>query len=483
MSAEPSDSYLAQHDIKMIIFESLPADDKWYYLIVRKDSKLELMAADVYKDMSTYTFVETMNVLYGKDIAVAVIGVAGTRKNKIASVMVTDFATGHPCRAAGRGGMGAVMGSKKIKAIVIEKADARPTIEYADKEKFNIAMKKYAQAAVDFPPSQALHAVGTHIAIELTAPVNVDPVNNFSGAMISSDNMDKFNGKAFVDNVMKNGGKVGLACQPGCVVKCSNYCNNSKGEYLTGGLEYETTVLCGPNCDSYDLDYIAQVDRICDEYGVDALEIGCSLAICMEEGKIAWGDQKAALNLLSEMVEGKTEMGKLLANGAAALGQAINAKRIPVVKKQSLAAYDPRGLKGIGVTFAASPMGADHTYGNPVGLPVDGTRKEGNLELSRNVQIGAAFSDNLGCDFGIRCGAQDPEIFPNIFAGRFGGEWNMDKIMGIAVETIRMELAFNKAAGFTDADDKLPSFFADEETANGYKWDFTPEEISKVYSF
>lgn len=473
--------FLAQHDLKMIVLENSPADDGWYYVKIDQDGKVDLLLADQYVGWSTYRFVEEMNTLYGKDIAVAVVGAGGERKYKIASVMVTDFTTGHPSRAAGRGGMGAVMGSKKIKAIVIEKAKTRAKIAYPDKEKFSAAVKKYAEAAVKFPASQAINAVGTHIAIEMTAPVNVAPVHNFSGAMMKNEDLDSFNAKAFVDLAVKNGGRVGVACQSGCVVKCSNIFNDSKGRYLTGGLEYETTVLCGPNCDSYDLEYVARVDRICDELGVDCLEVGCSLGICMDEGKIPWGDKEAALALLNEMTEG-TAFGNLLGEGTEILGKTLGAKRIPTVKGQALAAYDPRGIKGIGVTYATTPMGADHTAGNTVGMPIEGSQKEGQIELSKNVQLNAAFADNMGCEFGIRCGMMDPTIFPEMFEGRFGGKWDMDKVMEIARQTLKLEWEFNRAAGFTEADDQLPEFFAKEPTEKGYVWDFSGKELSGLYS-
>jgi len=475
-------SLLAEHGIKGLIFEDLPEDDEWYYLKISRDSSIELLPAGEYAGLNTYAFVDKMYEIYGKNIAVAAIGIAGNRGYRIASVMVTDNATGHPSRAAGRGGMGAVMGSKRIKGIVVEKSASRYEVAYADRDRFNAGLKRFVEVTLNDPAVQGLNTAGTHGITDLTAALNILPVRNFSGDLCEDEKLVKVGVDAFLEKFIQNGGKTGVACQAGCLVKCSNVYLNSKGDYVTGGLEYETTALCGPNCDISNLDYVAEVDRFCDDFGVDVMEVGTALAVCMDAGKIPWGDQGAAQSLLNEMLQG-TEFGNLLGQGTARVGKALGAPRIPVVKGQALAAYDPRSMKGQGVTYGLTSMGADHTAGNTVVVPgVVHNDKAGKVELSVNLQLGTAALDNIGCVFCVGNGL-GPDMLPEIFAGLLGGEWDMDKVIGIGIETIRLEKTFNQAAGFTAVDDNLPSFFSKDPTAMGNLWDISPDELENAFPF
>lgn len=388
--------------------------------------------------------------------------------------MVTDAPTEHPSRAAGRGGLGAVMGSKKIKGIVVEKASKKYVINYVDKEKFNLGVKNFVDTYIN-GPGLKMNVGGTHMCIDITAPLNIMPVRNFSGELYDPKKLEKMNANAFIDEIRKNGGKTGVACQPGCIAKCSNIYNNDKGEYVSSGIEYETTVLCGPNCDINDLDYLARMDRICDDFGVDSMEVGNSLAVCMDAGKIAWGDQDAAMSLVNEMISG-TEFGNILGQGTAIVGKILGIKRVPTVKGQALSGYDPRALKGQGVTYSITAMGADHTTGNTLGKTGD------PVVISRNAQIGSATVDNIGCAFCVSRG-MTPEIMPVIFSGMFGGDWELDKVMQIGLQTLVMERNFNQAAGFTMADDKLPDFFTTSPNATGNVFDVTADELAKASQF
>ncbi|WP_258361141.1 aldehyde ferredoxin oxidoreductase C-terminal domain-containing protein [Moorella sulfitireducens] len=472
---------LARHGIRMLVFEDLPADDKWYLLKVNKDSTVELVPADEYVGLNTYALSEKLYAKYGKDIAIIAIGTAGERKYNIASVMVSDQATGHPCRAAGRGGMGAVMGSKHIKAVVIEKAEKKYEVNYVDKEKFMAANKKYIDFLTHADSMKVMTEVGTIGAIDIMGSMAIMPVKNFRGGFF--DKIDGVNTKAFLTKLKENGGKNGLPCQPGCVVRCNNIYCNSKGEYVTGSLEYETVVLLGPNCDIANLDFLAEMDRLCDDLGVDSMEVGNIVAVCMEAGKIAWGDEDGTRKLIMEMVEG-TEFGRLMGKGTAAVGKALGVQRVPAVKGQAISAYDPRNLKGMGVTYATSPMGADHTAGHTFVPGVDHMSKVGQVNLSGQLQMTTAMVDNMGCMFNLLSSVSLPDVLPNLMAGLYGGDWDLKKVIGIGVQTLMLEKAFNKAAGFTDEDDRLPEFFYKEKAlATGTVFDITSEEIKKVFPF
>lgn len=277
------------------------------------------------------------------------------------------------------------------------------------------------------------------------------------------------------------------ACHAGCVVKCSQVYNGKKGTYLTSGLEYESIGLLGSNCGIKDIDVIAQLDRICDDLGVDTMDTGCAIGVCMDVGMIEFGDAEGALQLAQQMVDG-TDFGRVLGGGTAVTGKHLGAKRIPTVKGQAMAAYDPRGLKGTGVTYATSPMGADHTAGNTIGeqnLP--GTSREGQVELSRNAQTYMAVVDTLGlCLFSCLCceGPGNTQYLVDLFEAKYGGEWDIEKLMGLGVQTLDTEKRFNKVAGFTEKDDRLPEFMCTEvlESVDS-TFDIPGEELDKTLVF
>ena len=470
---------LGRHGIKMIIFEDLPPDDQWSLFTIDKNGTAKLLPADEYVGLNNYALVEKLKKQYGDGIGVLSIGVAGERMYNTACVMVTKYKTGHPSRAAGRGGLGAVWGSKKLKAIVIEEPAVKQEIRYADKERFLAAQKKLADAAAE--RMKNMTKAGTMGAVDITAAMAVMPVRNFRGGFF--DKVKQINTEAFLARVAAGGGKASLPCMPGCVVRCSNIINNDRGEYVTSSFEYETAVLFGPNCEIGNLDFLAEMDRICDDLGVDTMETANTIAMCMEAGKIPWGDEEAVRGLMKELVDG-TEFGNLLGKGTAAVGKALGVKRIPVVKGQSMSGYDPRNLKGIGVTYATSPMGADHTCGITLAPGMDHTKKEGQVELSGQIQMVSATADNCLCLFNFLSAAQAPDILPEMFAGLFGGEWDLKKVIGLGAQTIMLEKAFNRAAGFTEKDDRLPEFFYQEKAAaTGAIYDITPDEMAKVFPF
>ncbi|MDW7675522.1 MAG: aldehyde ferredoxin oxidoreductase C-terminal domain-containing protein, partial [Bacillota bacterium] len=258
---------------------------------------------------------------------------------------------------------------------------------------------------------------------------------------------------------------------------------NNKGEYVTSALEYETIVLCGPNCDIDDLDTIALMDRLCDDLGVDTIETGATIAVCMDGGKIPWGDANGALGLIEEMMKG-TDFGKLMGQGTKAVGEALGVKRIPCVKGQAMPAYDPRNLKGIGITYATSPMGADHTAGVTLMPGLVHKSKVGQVSLSQTMQTLSAVCDNNICFFAYSGILADNSILPDLIAGVYGGEWNLGKAMDIGVQTIMLEKTFNNKAGFTEKDDVLPEFlYKDFSPATGVEYDITPEEMAGVFKY
>lgn len=478
-------SVLARHAIKMIIVEKQPMDKGAYVLTIDAEGQPSLTKEDGFAGMGTYDLVTRLKETHGEKIAVACIGAAGERQYLNSTIQTTDHSTGHPCRALARGGIGAVMGSKGLKAIVVHPAAKRAEIEYADKARFSNALKAYADVLNrNAVTSRALRFFGTMVGMAVTGKSGALPVKNFSGER--SPILNDIGAHKFHQNVYQRGGKTGLACQPGCPIRCSNLYNDKDGNYLTSGFEYETVAMIGSNCMIADLDIIARIERMCDDFGIDTIELGTTLGVCMEGGKLAFGDGEKAKALVQEMIDG-TEFGKLMGQGTEAVGKHLGVKRIPTVKKQGMPGYDPRNSKGTGLGYATSPMGADHTVGTTSGSAGD-MNKTGRVQMSQKVQVAYAAVDNFMCHFAsfplTSTHKYAVEHIAEAMAGKLGGEWNSDRVFGLGLETLMLEKAFNRTAGFTAKDDRLPQFFYDEASPmTGAKFDFTDEELAQVLPF
>jgi aldehyde:ferredoxin oxidoreductase len=250
----------------------------------------------------------------------------------------------------------------------------------------------------------------------------------------------------------------------------------------------------GGNCGIDDLDAIAQIDRLDDDYGVDTIEMGAAIAVAMEGGVAEFGDAEAAINLVKEIGKG-TPLGRILGNGAAATGKAYGVERVPVVKNQAMPAYDPRAVQGIGVTYATTTMGADHTAGYAVtanvlgvGGNVDALKPEGQVELSRNLQIATAAIDSTGmCLFIAFAILDQPETFQalldviNAFAG---ANLTGDDVTELGKSVLKKERNFNAEAGLTSKDDRLPEYFKKEQLApHNVTFQVSDEELDQVHNF
>jgi aldehyde:ferredoxin oxidoreductase len=477
-------SKMADHGVKAIIIEGTPEDDSWYILRIN-DSGAEFLPADKYSEMNNYELSEHLMKEFGDEISIASIGCAGERGYKNSSVQITDM-DGMPSRAAARGGLGSVMGSKYIKAIIIEPAKNKSRVEYADYEAFKIANKEFIKGIkANETSGVAMPALGTAVLVNPVNTLGAMPTNNFRSG--SFDKAEKISGEYLAEMQSNRGGKNGHRCQPGCPIGCSNVYLDKNSDYLTSGFEYETIALNGSNLGIADLDVIAQIDRLCDDLGIDTMETGCTLGVCMEAGKLEFGDAEGAVSLIREMSKG-TEFGNILGQGTGECGKYLNVKRIPVVKNQGLAAYDPRSLKGTGVSYATSPMGADHTAGNTLGNPtVVPFEKEGQVELSTNTQVGMATFDSLGmCIFAGFCTADPANInhLVSLLKNRFGGSWTPEQLFGLGVETIALEKKFNLRAGFTEEDNRLPEFMYHEILPpRNTVFDISPEELAMAIPF
>lgn len=435
--------------------------------ILRIDEKGEasLVPAEAYRGLRTYALAKRLQDVYGDKTAILCIGPAGELHLRAASIQTTDI-DGRPCRAAGRGGLGAVMGAKGLKAIVVDQR-GKSADALMDSKAFNEAAKAFAQAVKVHPFSgQMLPALGT---AGLVAPVNsLGAFPSYNATKGVLEGWEKISGETMAKIITERGGKTTHTGCAQCVVHCSNEYVDRQGKYVTASLEYETIWSMGGMTGITDLDVIAKLDYLCDDIGLDTMSTGVAVAVAMDAGKAKFGDGDAAVRMVEEVAEG-TAFGRVLGNGPAAVGKHLNHHRVPVVKGQSIAAYDPRGMQGNGVTYATSPMGADHTAGNLVGEYLAGTldplKADGQIEASRNVQIAMAAVDCTGLCLLASFALTTPEggqAFLTAMNAKFGTNFGPDAIPGMGIRVLQAEREFNRKAGFTAKDDRLPEFFYKE---------------------
>lgn len=484
---------MAKMGIKALVIEGMPADDKFYILKLDMNGvTIDEAPAEILGGTGNYKAIEVLNAKYGDKVGIALVGPAGEYRLPAANISFKDPDSN--MRSAGRGGLGAVMGSKKIKAIIIDDTGAG-AVPIADPEKFKEASKVFAKALLDHPVSgQGLAAYGTDVLINILNEAGGLPANNFTAGRIEHN--DNISGETLNATITERGGdgKVSHGCHAGCVIRCSQWYPDKQGKYITSGFEYETIWGLGADAGIKDLDDIAYIDRAMDDIGIDSIETAVAVATAMEGGLLPWGDGKAVLDAVNQMAV-PTPLGRILGGGTAIVGKVCGLYRTPVVKDQGIPAYDPRPVKGIGLTYATSTMGADHTAGYcisgnilKVGADIDPLKKDGQIEYSRAMQIGTAAVDSTGMClfvyFGIADNPGGYQALIDMINAQYGLSLTATDVDKLGESVLKVERAFNKAAGFTNAHDRLPEFFEYEPCPpHNVVWDFTPEEIDEVYNF
>lgn len=453
-------------------------------IFINKDG-VEIKDAGDLMGKGTYAAMDDIRAEYGEKAGAMLIGPAGETERLSASIQFAD-PEGRPARAAGRGGMGAVMGSKKVKAIVVDDAGCKP-IKPADPERFKAANKRWVEILKGHPvTNEVLPTYGTAALVNVINEAGALPTKNFRFGRFEQAN--DISGETLTATIEKRGGKTKEGCHAGCIIQCSNCYVDEKGEYVTSGFEYETIWALGANTMIKELDDVALLDRACDDMGLDTIEMGCAVAVAMDAGLLEWGDGKAAIDLLYKAGT-DDEVAQAVANGSEFVGKKYGVERIPTVKKQAMPAYDPRAVKGIGVTYATTPQGADHTAGYAVatnilkvGGDVDPLTKEGQIELSKNLQIATAAVDATGLCLFVAFAVLDTEdgvsTIADMVSALSGADFTVDDVVNLGVSILSDELDFNAAAGFTVEDDQLPEFMKNEPLEpHDAIWDFTTEEL------
>lgn len=481
---------LARLGIKALIIEGIPKADAWYGLHVSMDG-VTVQEESELVGKGNFAVIDALEARLGKKTGILTIGPAGELKMTAANISVKD--PDSKIRSHGRGGLGAVMGSKKIKFISISDEGA-PKVPIADPEKFKTAARTFAKALLDHPVSgEGLPTYGTNVLVNILHEAGGLPTKNFTTGQF--DGHDKISGETMHETIVARGGKHKHGCHAGCIIQCSQVYHDKEGKYVTSGFEYETIWGLGADCCVDNLDDIARADNLMDDIGIDSIETAVMFGVAMEAGILPFGDGKGIIRLLEEEIAKGTALGRILGGGAGSVGKAYGVTRVPVVKNQGIPAYDPRSVKGIGITYATSTMGADHTAGYTiatnilnVGGFVDPLKKDGQVELSRNLQIATAAVDSTGMCIFVAFPALDiPECLPaliDMINARFGISLTGDDVTNLGKHILKVERQFNIDAGFTREHDRLPEFFKTEPVApHNAVWDFSDAEIDEFWNF
>ncbi len=481
---------LARLGYAAVILEGKPSGDDLYKIIINKDG-VKIEVDNSLKLLDNYPLVARLREEYGDKVAYMTIGSAGERKLLAASIACTDPQL-RPTRHCGRGGVGAVMGSKGVKAIILDDAGMkmRPP---KDPEKYRDANRKFVEGLRKHPVTgEALPSYGTNVLTNILNEAGGYPTYNFKQGQFSGS--VNLSGEALAELEVKRGGTATHGCHRGCVIQCSGIYNDKDGHYLTKQPEYETVWSHGGHCGIDDLDTVARLDFMDDNIGVDTIEMGVTIGIAMDAGIIPFGDREGAIRLMEEVGQG-TPLGRIIGSGAELTGRAYGVERVPVVKSQALPAYDPRAVQGMGVTYATTTQGADHTAGYAVatnilkcGGDVDPLKAEGQVELSRNLQIATAFIDSTGMCLFIAFAIMDqPETFQayiDMMNAFYGLNMTGDDVVTLGKKVLSVERDFNKRAGFTAQHDRLPRFFSTEPLApHNIIFKITDEELDEVFNW
>lgn len=457
---------LARLGYRAMIIEGKAKDPSKSYLVSVNKSGYEIRECPELRGLRTYAASEKLSAAFPARAAFVLVGPAGEKGFSGASVAFTDEGKKHPARHAARGGLGAAMGIKGLKAVAVDDdgTQARPAADAAGFKQFVGTFSK------EYKAGPQLFQFGTSSTVPLANMMSTFPTRNRREMMF--DQADNLDGAKIVQNFATRGGGM-HHCMTGCIVQCSNVVHDADGKYVTSALEFETLALCGSNCMIGDLDKVARIDRLCDELGLDTIETGGAIGLAMDSGALPFGDGDAAIALLEKVDKGD-ELAETVARGVVAIGKRFGATRIPAIRGQGIPAWEPRTLNATGVTYATSAMGADHTAGLVVVPAADVAL------ASQNAQLINALCDSSGfCQF-QQPGIEDIRTLYNCLSG---ASLSFEEVAEIGWQCMVDEWEFNRRAGFGDDDNDLPEWCRTEAVpSNGAVFAVPKEEIMRVFT-
>ena len=444
---------------------------EWTYISI-EDDKIQLLDAREYLGMMSEEMDTRLKEKHGPTASVLNIGPAGEKQVLLAAIMNDKD------RAAGRSGVGAVMGSKRLKAIVVKSSRIKLD-NIADEEALKAATKRAMDVLMANPvTSSGLKQLGTAILVNIINNVGSLPTKNWQESYY--EQAEDISGEALAEKYL---------VRPGACYRCPIACGrviNVNG-HVTGGPEYEPLWAYGANCGNNDLNVIDECNMLCNEYGLDAISTPCTIAAAMElyqRGAIKeedcagvpleWGSTKALVEWTKRMGNPETELDWLMSSGSARLCEHYGMPEISMsVKKQEMPAYDARGIQGIGITYATSNRGGCHVRGYMIspevlGLPqqLDRTVTDDKAAWAKTFQDLTAVIDSMGhCLFtSFAMGA--PE-YTDLLNAATGTSWTVEQVLEIGDRIYNIERMFNKAAGMKPEDDRLPKRLLNDPIVNG----------------
>lgn len=435
-----------------------------------EDDKIEILDAKDYVGMKSEQVDEELKKVH-PNCSVLNIGPAGEHLALLAAIMNDKD------RAAGRSGVGAVMGSKNLKAITV--TATRTVVPAADEE----ALKETAKACnkkirENGVTGGGLPTYGTAVLVNIINNTGSFPTKNWQESYY--EQADDTSGETLKDKyLVKN-----AACHR-CPIACGRVVDVD-GK-VVGGPEYEPLWAYGGNCGINDLNSIDEANMLCNEYGLDAISTPCTIAAAMElyeKGYITdedcdgmplkWGSAEATVEWTKRMGEGKGMLARLMADGSYRLCEFFKHPEFSMsVKKQEMPAYDPRGIQGIGLTYATSNRGGCHVRGYLIspeilGLPeqLDRTEIDGKAQWCKIFQDLTAVIDSMGLCLFSSFALGAPEYAALLNAGT-GTSYTPDELLEVGERIYNLERLFNKTAGMKPEDDRLPKRLTEEPIKNG----------------
>ncbi len=454
------------HDL--IIFEG--KSDKPVYLSI-EDDNIEIKDASHLWGKTSSETTETLEkeIEGGK---VLCIGPAGEKLSLMASIM-NDVD-----RAAGRGGVGAVMGSKNLKAIVVKGSKKVPL--YDEERTKNVSREKVRTLLDDPTAGEGLPTYGSAVLVNIINESGIMPVRNFQESY--TEEADRISGETMTEDYLVRK----IACFR-CPIACGRIVKMPDGTEV-GGPEYETIWSFGADCDVYDYDVINECNRICNEYGFDTISAGATIAAAMElyeKGLIKdeeieadglslnWGDEEAVVGWTKKMAT-REGFGDKLSKGSHRLAEEHGAPEVSMtVKKQELPAYDPRGVQGHGITYAVNNRGGCHIKGYMIspeilGYPekIDRFSLEGKAAYAKTFHDLAAVIDSIGLCMFSTFGLNLPD-YVDMYNAVCGDIYSNDTLLEAGSRVWNLEKLFNLREGIDSSHDKLPKRLLEEPIKNG----------------
>lgn len=437
------------------------ASEQWTMIHFTKDGEITFLDATDYLGMGNFETAALLHERFGKKISLALCGPVGEYQGLMSGIAFSDVDL-RPSRLAARGGVGAVMGSKKVKAIIVD-LDRMPPLH--ERKKVMSAVKEYRKMLDAEPAIQAFQKTGTAMVADYTNHVGGIPVRNFTAgqAQDTEAGVFKLGGDFLREQNLERGGEQTHACMPGCIIQCSNVYADADGNEVVSPIEYETIGLLGTNCGLESPDDLAQLNYQANDLGIDTIELGGTIGVLMDAGKGEFGDVQFMHGVLDDIRAG-SEAGRMYAQGTARVGEALGVSRIPVIKRQAISAYDPRVIEVTGLTMMLTAQGADHTAGNLPSYDCAGKTVEELVAVSMDIQVMCAAVDSLGlCVFGRSVTNEQLDFIVQAINDAHGVQLDASFFVELGKQTLKLENQFNQAAGFLDDDDELPAFFYSEE--------------------